>query len=431
MNQAYNALQLLLQELGVKVPNSVIRHLLDTPVGNTMRGISDALDSLHIDNSVYQLPKEYLKELDYPYLMVLPNSKDEIAVITNDSDKEKALPKWQGVVLAAKRTNATPIYKYLWLRNVGDFIANYQMCLIIAMLIVAYLICTLPEPMIAYHTIISGIGVWLSSLLLTRDYRGGSLEKYCKIWEIVDCEQVLDSKGAKLLGLYHMSDLAFLFFVAQLSMALIGGNAWQGYSLLLLLVACCFTLYSVVYQIAVIRKICLYCMSINLLVWFDTIIFIFNNSAVNLHNPFLMLLSVAISYTIWYLIVGYLSLSAKNISLMNKISALYNRDLFDFLLSQERIIDDIDNKYADVDGKADGDILTMFVHPKCKNCKNIYKYLPELRKRAIVKTVSLASYDKSLHDYCSKNQLIKTPTIVFNGRELPEIYSVEDLKYLI
>lgn len=126
-----------------------------------------------------------------------------------------------------------------------------------------------------------------------------------------------------------------------------------------------------------------------------------------------------------------MSLSGENYSLKNKNSILYDRDLFDWLLSKERGVDDIDNKYADIDGKVDGDVITMFVHPKCKNCKNIYRYIPELRKRAVVKTVSLASNDKGLHDYCSKNQIVKTPTIVFNGRELPEIYSVEDLKYLL
>ena len=58
MNQVFNALKTMLQRLDVKVPDSVIEHLLDTPVGASLRGISDALDSLNIDNNVYQLPKE-------------------------------------------------------------------------------------------------------------------------------------------------------------------------------------------------------------------------------------------------------------------------------------------------------------------------------------------------------------------------------------
>jgi len=60
MKQVYSALYLYLQVLGVKVPHYVVRNLLDTPVGMTLRGISDALDSLQIENNVYKLPKKRL-----------------------------------------------------------------------------------------------------------------------------------------------------------------------------------------------------------------------------------------------------------------------------------------------------------------------------------------------------------------------------------
>jgi ATP-binding cassette subfamily B protein len=83
------------------------------------------------------------------------------------------------------------------------------------------------------------------------------------------------------------------------------------------------------------------------------------------------------------------------------------------------------------DGEDNGDVITMFVHPNCKNCKRVYQYIPELRKKTTVKTVSLASNDAELHEYCRKNQINKTPTVVFNGRELSDIYDIEDLKYVI
>ena len=126
MDQTYHILKDLLRELGVKVPNSIIRHQLETPVGNTMRGISDALDSLNIENSVYQLPKEYLKELDYPYIMVLPNQKETFVVVTNDEERDAAISGWDGVVLAAQKTEKTPIYKYVWFRNIIESIINHQ-----------------------------------------------------------------------------------------------------------------------------------------------------------------------------------------------------------------------------------------------------------------------------------------------------------------
>lgn len=431
MNQTQRVLKTLLQNLDVHIPDSVIKRLLDTPVGTSLRGISDALDSLHIENSVYQLPKEYLKELDFPYLMALPNRKEAFAVVTNDNERDAAISGWEGVVLTANKTDKTPKYKYVWLRNVVGRVTNNQICLATTFLILLFVILAKPDIMTVLHTVMSGLGLWISTLLLKKENKHEENDRFCKIGQYVDCEQVLNSKGSQLLGLFRMGDLAFLFFATQLSLALIESNDWQGYSFLLLLAGCCFTLYSVIYQIAVVQKVCLYCMSVNLIVWFDTIIFVFNNSTINLHKPFLLILSVAIAYIIWRLFINYLPLAPQISALKNKVAVLYNRELFDWLLSKERGVTDIDDKYADIGGTDNGDVITIFVHPNCKNCKRVYRFIPDLRKDAIVKTVSLANGDAKLREYCKTNQINKTPTIVFNGRVLPEIYDIEDLKYLI
>ena len=34
-------------------------------------------------------------------------------------------------------------------------------------------------------------------------------------------------------------------------------------------------------------------------------------------------------------------------------------------------------------------------------------------------------------NWCEKNKILYTPTILFNERELPKQYSIEDIKYLI
>lgn len=430
MNQTYHILRNLLHELGVKVPNSIIRHQLETPVGNTMRGISDALDSLNIENSVYNLPEEFLSELEYPYLMVLPHRKDTFVIVTNDIEKKEALPDWEGVVLTAMKTDKTPIYKYLWLRNVAEWFTSHQIQIICIMLLVGLIINAFPDYMAICHIMISTICLWISYILFNKEHNNGYKDNYCKIGRFIDCEQVLESKGSHFFNIFKMSDLSFLYFSTQLILLFLVHNDWQGYFLLLALSGCIFTLYSVVYQIAIIRKVCLYCMSINLLVWLDTFFFLLNQIAISIKNPFSMIISGCIAYMLWLQVSRYLTLTIQNTSLMNKASTLYNRELFDWLLSKERQIDNVDDKYADVSGEDNGDIITVFVHPNCKNCKKVYQYISELRKKVIVKVVSLASNDDELHEYCKKNKIEKTPTIIFNGRELPEIYSIEDMKYI-
>ena len=432
MNQAYNALRLLLQKLGVKVPNSVIRHLLDTPVGNTMRGISDALDSLNIENDVYQLPVEYLNELEYPYLMVLPNSKDWFAVITNDSDKEKALPKWQGVVLAAKRTNATPIYKYVWLRNAIDNICNSCLEPTFSAIVVAFAMLLQPNLFTISHIFLSLIGIWVSISLLRKDYsEGNSTGRYCKIGRFIDCQSVLDSKGSRLWRFLRLSDLGFLFFSTQLFLVLISNNGWQTYSIILLIIGCCFTVYSIVYQITIIHKVCLYCMSVNLIIWLDTILITTHAPLPKVGTPYIFIFSGLISYLIWSFTVHNMSLSRQTYSLRNRLSVLYRRRLFEWLLSQERELEEICDNYAECSGMNGTDTITVFVHPQCNKCKTVEAAIPQLSQIARVKIVSLTAKVQEVRHYCERNQIVRTPTIVVNGHELPEVYGIEDLKYIL
>lgn len=37
----------------------------------------------------------------------------------------------------------------------------------------------------------------------------------------------------------------------------------------------------------------------------------------------------------------------------------------------------------------------------------------------------------SMYDFCEKMEIIGTPTIFINGYEMPDIYSVRDLRYII
>lgn len=431
MKQVYSALYLYLQVLGVKVPHSVVRHLLDTPVGMTLRGISDALDLLQIENNVYQLPKEYLKELDYPYLMVFPNSKEGFAIITNDNDKEKALPKWDGVVLAAKKTNATPIYNYVWLRDAIDNICNSHLELTISAIVVAFAMLLQPNLFTMSHVFLSLIGIWVSISLLRKDYsESNSTGRYCKIGRFIDCQSALDSKGSRFWRFLRLSDLGFLFFSTQLFLVLISNNGWQTFSLILLIIGCCFTVYSVVYQTTVIHKVCLYCMSVNLITWLDTILITTNAPLPNVGTPF-FIFSVLTSYLIWSFTVRNMSLSRQTYSLRKRLSVLYRKGLFEWLLSQERELEEISDNYAECSGINGTDTITVFVYPQCKKCKTVEAAISQLSQIARVKIVSLTAKVQEVRHYCERNQIVRTPTIVVDGHELPKVYDIGDQKYIL
>lgn len=90
MTEVYNISIILysyLQALSVKVSRSTVHRLLDTPFGDSMRGISDALDMLHVKNEVYQLPShEYFSQLEAPFITMLEVDKNPFCVVTKKDD---------------------------------------------------------------------------------------------------------------------------------------------------------------------------------------------------------------------------------------------------------------------------------------------------------------------------------------------------------
>ena len=90
-NEALEILIALIRVLRIKVCKSYLEQLLDTPMGNSMRGMSDALDKLCIKNNVYKLPKESLNSAPTPIIAVLKNANHPFCVVVSISENNIAI----------------------------------------------------------------------------------------------------------------------------------------------------------------------------------------------------------------------------------------------------------------------------------------------------------------------------------------------------
>lgn len=103
-----------LRMLSVRVGRGTVARLLAHPLGNSMRGLSDALDELGIRNAVYQLPPEYFEQLEAPFIAVTRQAEvpfclveringTSLAVYTRGRrirvEREAFLRTWTGGVL--------------------------------------------------------------------------------------------------------------------------------------------------------------------------------------------------------------------------------------------------------------------------------------------------------------------------------------------
>ena len=127
-----------LRVLSVKVSRSTVHRLLDTPLGGSIRGISDALDMLHVKNEVYQLPSsDYFLQLESPFITMLKVDRNPFCVVTKKGDSivefidgdgqkrsmtmDKFLQQWTGTVLFGEPTKKTLNEHYYVMKNIMDF----------------------------------------------------------------------------------------------------------------------------------------------------------------------------------------------------------------------------------------------------------------------------------------------------------------------
>ena len=140
-----------LRTLSVKVSRDTVHRLLSTPLGGGMRGISDALDALHIKNEVFRLlSRDYFLKLETPFITMLEVDKKSFCVVTKKDDfivefingeggkrhvkVDKFLQHWTGTVLLGEPTEATPNEQFYIMRNIVFYLLRYRF--IIALLFV-------------------------------------------------------------------------------------------------------------------------------------------------------------------------------------------------------------------------------------------------------------------------------------------------------
>ncbi len=106
------------------------------------------------------------------------------------------------------------------------------------------------------------VGIVMSIILALKSTNNNSSSFLCKIGKIIDCNAVLNSKGANFFG-FSWSEIGFYYFSGSLFLILIHSNpvsfVYLSYFSFLSLF---YILYSVFYQAFIVKKWCLFCLVI-------------------------------------------------------------------------------------------------------------------------------------------------------------------------
>ena len=493
-----------LRALHVKVSTMTVHRLLDTPLGNSMRDISDALDSLHVSNAAYQLPKEYLDELEAPCIVIMNDNDSPFCLIEKIEEthitlshsqrlrvsKQQFLQKWTGTVLVGEVTESTIQEKNCKLKDIAMWIQRHQLLLagIIAILLILYSTKRNYSTGISLYLVTLCTGLLISSAILSKETANSRfLHRFCHIGKTIDCNEVLHSKGSHIIGM-GLGELSLLYFSALLLFTLICPHEFYCISIICSIIAIGFTLYSVIYQLFIIRKGCMLCMLINLIVWSSCVILYIQKGQFNKEFSLSAMLSftaiACICLTGWLQIKALLKIKEEGKQFKVQFSNLLNPDNFQKLLFAETQIGAMVNKEIALHNQISSTTQLMIVtNPNCKNCARIHSHIKEIASNVSISLVLLtfpkdgigekvaktiiAAYRtdgwekaitaleewyknhkikgidkyaitaeeqriwKQQQIYCSQQHISQTPSMIIDGYYVPEFYQLKELKYVL
>ena len=387
-----------LRALHVKVSKMTVRRLLDNPLGNSMRSISDALDSLHINNAVYQLPTEYFDKLESPFIAVTNDNDSPFCLVEEIEEayititishhqhmrvsKQQFLQKWTGGVLVSEVTERTIQEKNCWLKDTAMWIQRHQLLLagITAILLILYSTSRNYSVGISLYLLTLCTGILVSSAILYKEtVNSRFLHRFCHIGKTIDCNEVLHSKGSHIIGI-GLGELSLLYFNVLLLFALTRPHDFYNISVICNIIAIGGTIYSIFYQLFIIHKGCMLCMIINLIVWSNCItLYLLRTHYNKVISVQALLLIIAISciyLVIWTQLKKLLKYNEERKQLKDHFADLLSPEAFQALLTLKPQIKELPQPNIALHNNITGENqLLLVTNPNCKNCAKAHSQI--------------------------------------------------------
>ncbi len=373
----------------------------------SLHSITGVLNHFNIDNLAIEVPtnEETLDELPGSFIAHTKDVEGEHFVLVNQSGisielvfnkglkknitKEAFLRSWTGIMVAVEKPE--------------DFIQSkeqrfYIKAIYITGAIIALLI--LFQNGISrfglVHLLIAAVGVIISVVIVQHELGVHSvvIDKFCSgSNEKSSCDDVLNSKGATVIGNIKFSDIGLVYFVGVvLSWFLLSFIKSPNANLLfaLSLAAMPFTVYSLIYQRFVVKKWCPLCLSTLIVLWAhgaSLFLYKLDNSFYQLNSN--SILAIIFSFIIVGLLWTYLYPMLKSDHEHKKLKIEHNRfknnfELFHALLSTQPTYNvGINNKHEIILGNKSSDSLLKIVlvtNPLCSHCIDAYHAIEPLLK---------------------------------------------------
>ncbi len=379
--------------------------LLSHPSYPSLHAVTGALSHFGIKNIALHVPvnKETLVQLPNTFLAQINTEEGkELVIAVNDelyytiiTSTEKFrltliefIEKFTGILVAVEKPElqSESIGKNTWLPNSLRMITGF--------LFIGLFFLSQPTIAIIIYFILTLLGVYISVAIVKQGqgiqtnignaFCTGNDEKK-------DCDAVINSKRAMLVGVLKLSDLSLVYFLGLgiTTYLLVFQNTDLLYLYSISAIAFPITIYSIYYQYAVVKKWCMLCLGIVAILWTQVAIVLLDVSTVLIISFSKSTLAIiAFGFLIALGIWNYMVPNMKMLTELKKSKIEYfkfkrNFNLFQMLLhKQETIETTIASTSEILFGNKQANLqLIIVTNPFCGHCKAVHTLVEEILKK--------------------------------------------------
>jgi uncharacterized membrane protein/glutaredoxin len=425
----------LITELNIPVSRRSIKQDLQRhPDFGSMLAFTDVLTNWQVNSAAYHIPFENIDQVPSPFIAYL--SKKEFALVTHIDEKQarlsnerwnnKAMPinefkrLYGGSILVAEKTDDSgePDYQLERRKEIIEglrlpFSLSAVFVLLIGLLFFHSAYINSFNLTIALITIFKTAGFAVSVLLLMQsvDTNNPLIQKLCGGDNSSDCNAILSSKAAKINDQLSWSEVGFFYFAGTWLIFLFNSSNLSIMQILAWFNLLClpYTFYSIYYQWRVVKQWCIFCCSIQALLWLEFFALLpFLKYPVllpNVKDLFNIIAGLMTPVLCWILLKPYLLKAQQLAPLKQQLQRFkYNPDLFKKLINEAAQYALLPNEYSIIMGNpASENVITMVSNPFCQPCAKAHKQLDEwLHTRANVKLQVIFMTQNAAWDEASK-----------------------------
>lgn len=369
------------------------RLILSHPDFPSLISISDTFERFGIEHYVSKVKEEDLRQLSFPYLLHLGKGRSKIILIRDKEDlrqRHEDLKDWSGVVLQAWPISSTTNRQ----NNLYHTEEKYLRRSVVICLLSVALLLTLPFMFFPSRGNILDLFLLLTAfpgcvvgyLLVAKDLgiKYQAVEAFCNASRHTNCDKVLNSESARILGPVKFSDAVITYFVFQLivvSLSVVLPDS-RGSCLLILsaagMVSILVVLFSLYYQYFRAKTWCRLCLAVDAILilqawaWSYTM----DWSSIDFGNNFLF---SGAALLLVFVALGSLVVFLKRQSDDNRKAyyreirlsrVKHSTDVFTHLLFQQKKVDVTAFKQEIVIGDPDAPVkLIAAINLNCSPCK--------------------------------------------------------------